>query len=121
MAGKRVSMTDMLGQGRARTGGPAEAPAGVATSERHDVETAKYKRVTVYLTEDQHRWARAAARATGDEAISASDVIRLALTRLQQAQADGLELGRELAEQAWAEVAVYRGRAKRGLPARPAR
>jgi Arc/MetJ-type ribon-helix-helix transcriptional regulator len=116
-------MTDMLGQGRARTGGPAEAsaPAGVATSERHDVETAKYKRVTVYLTEDQHRWARATARATQDETISASDVIRLALTRLQQAQADGLELGRELAEQAWAEVAVYRGRAKRGLPVRPAR
>jgi hypothetical protein len=47
-------------------------------------------------------------------------VIRLAVARLQEAQAGGLDLGRELAEQAWAEVQVYRGRAKRGLPPRPA-
>jgi Arc/MetJ-type ribon-helix-helix transcriptional regulator len=123
MPGKRVSASEMLNRGRARTAGaelPASAPAGsTATSERQDVETSKYKRVTVYLTAEQRQWAKQAARAAGDESLSASDVIRLAVTRLQQAQADGLDLGRELAEQAWAEVAVYRGRAKRGLPPRP--
>jgi Arc/MetJ-type ribon-helix-helix transcriptional regulator len=123
MPGKRVSVTEILNQGRARTAGaelPAPAPAGsTAASERQDVETSKYKRVTVYLTAEQRQWAKQAARAAGDESLSASDVIRLAVTRLQQAQADGLDLGRELAEQAWAEVAVYRGRAKRGLPPRP--
>jgi Arc/MetJ-type ribon-helix-helix transcriptional regulator len=124
MPGKRVSVTEILNQGRARTAGaelPVSAPAGsAATSERQDVETSKYKRVTVYLTDEQHRWAKQAARAAGDESLSASDVIRLAVTRLQEAQAGGLDLGRELAEQAWVEVAVYRGRAKRGLPPRPA-
>jgi Arc/MetJ-type ribon-helix-helix transcriptional regulator len=123
MPGKRVSVADILSQGRARTAGaelPA-APAGsTAASERQDVETSKYKRVTVYLTDEQHRWAKTAARAAGDESLSASDVIRLAVARLQEAQAGGLDLGRELAEQAWAEVQVYRGRAKRGLPPRPA-
>ena len=122
MPGKRMSAHDMLNQGRARTAGaelPAPAPS-TATSERQDVETSKYKRVTVYLTDEQHRWTKQAARAAGDESLSASDVIRLAVTRLQEAQAGGLDLGRELAEQAWAEVQVYRGRAKRGLPPRPA-
>lgn len=52
--------------------------------------------------------------------LSGSDVIRLAVARLQEAQAGGLDLGRELAAQAWAEVQVYRGRAKRALPPRPA-
>ena len=120
MPGKRVSVADILSQGRSRTAG-AEPPAGsTAASERQDVETSKYKRVTVYLTDEQHRWAKTAARAAGDESLSASDVIRLAVARLQEAQAGGLDLGRELAEQAWAEVQVYRGRAKRGLPPRPA-
>jgi Arc/MetJ-type ribon-helix-helix transcriptional regulator len=122
MPGKRMSAHDMLNQGRARTAGaelPAAAP-NIAASERQDVETSKYKRVTVYLTDEQHRWAKQAARAAGDESLSASDVIRLAVARLQEAQAGGLDLGRELAEQAWAEVQVYRGRAKRGLPPRPA-
>src|SRR5215211_9437726 len=114
MPGKRMSAHDMLNQGRARTAGaelPAAAPpaGSTATSERQDVETSRYKRVTVYLTDEQHRWAKQAARAAGDESLSASDVIRLAVTRLREAQAGGLELGRELAEQAWAEVAVYRG------------
>jgi hypothetical protein len=120
MAGKRLSAADMLGQGRARGGREAvedPAPAPTATSGRQDVETSRYKRVTVYLTEDQHRWAREAARGTALDGIGASDVVRLAITRLQQAE--GLDLARELAEQAWAEVAVYRGRAKRGLPPRP--
>jgi Arc/MetJ-type ribon-helix-helix transcriptional regulator len=122
MPGKRVSVADILSQGRARTAGAEPpAPAGsTVASERQDVETSKYKRVTVYLTDEQHRWAKTAARAAGDESLSASDVIRLAVARLQEAQAGGLDLGRELAEQAWAEVQVYRGRAKRGLPPRPA-
>jgi hypothetical protein len=93
MPGKRVSVADILSQGRARTAGaepPASAPAGsTAASERQDVETSKYKRVTVYLTDEQHRWAKTAARAAGDESLSASDVIRLAVARLEPVRWSG--------------------------------
>src|SRR5918993_407073 len=104
MPGKRMSAHDMLNQGRARTAGAEPPTPSAATSERQNVETSKYKRVTVYLTDEQHRWAKAAARAAGDESLSASDVIRLAVARLQEAQAGGLELGPGAGPQAWAEV-----------------
>lgn len=69
------------------------------------------------------RWRSLSIRALPTSASPgrASDVIRLAVARLQEAQAGGLDLARELAAQAWAEVQVYRGRAKRGLPPRPER
>ncbi len=124
MAGKRLSAGDMLAQGRARSGAgedrPASSPGSGAASQRPDVETSRYERVTVYLTADQKRWARDAARDTGLDGIGASDVIRLALRQLRDAaQAGQLDLARELTEQAWTEVETHRGRAKRGLPPRP--
>jgi hypothetical protein len=75
--------------------------AGV-TSGRRDVETSRYGHRLP--DRGQYRWARGTAL-DGDRRLR---------------QAEGLDLARELAEQAWAEVQVYRGRAKRGLPPRPA-
>jgi Arc/MetJ-type ribon-helix-helix transcriptional regulator len=73
--------------------------------------------VTVYLTEEQHHWAKRVAASAVDDgpALSASDVVRLALERLK---GDGGDLRQALIEQAWTEAAAYPGRAKRGMPAR---
>ena len=81
---------------------------------------ARYRRVTVYLSEEQHRWAKRVAASAVDDglALSASDVVRLALERLR---ADEGDLREALIEQAWTEAAVYPGRAKRGMPVRIAR
>jgi hypothetical protein len=46
--------------------------------------------VTVYLTEEQYRWARRVAASAVDEgpALSASDVVRLALAQLKASGED---------------------------------
>src|ERR671937_45549 len=78
-----------------------------------------YHRTTVYLTREQRQWLRrAAAKAQLDGlTVSASDVIRLALSRLKE-QVTDKQLHKELAEHVLAEAKVYPGRAKRGLPTR---
>ena len=79
----------LLSAGRARSGTMKGPSDNAQTSKRRDVPTetapARYRRVTVYLTEEQHRWARRAALSTVDDgpALSASDVVRLALERLR--------------------------------------
>ena len=78
-----------------------------------------YHRTTVYLTDEQRQWLRrAAAKAQlAGLTVSASDVIRLALSRLQE-QVSEKQLHKELAEHVLAEAELYPGRAKRGLPKR---
>jgi hypothetical protein len=76
-----------------------------------------YQRTTIYLTAEQRQWLRrVAARAQLDDLpISASDLVRLALTRLRdQLAAD--ELRKALVAHVRAEVEEYPGRARRGLP-----
>jgi Arc/MetJ-type ribon-helix-helix transcriptional regulator len=61
---------------------------------------------------------RAAAKAQLEGlTVSASDVIRLALSRLQE-QVSEKQLHKELTEHVLAEAELYPGRAKRGLPTR---
>ncbi len=76
-----------------------------------------YHRTTIYVTEEQRRWlSRIAAQAKLDGlALSASDVIRFALTTLHR-QMDDAELRKALIEHVHAEAKQYPGRAKRGLP-----
>ena len=78
-----------------------------------------YHRTTVYLTDEQRQWLRrAAAKAQLDGLIvSASDLIRLALSRLQD-QVPEKQLHKELTAHVLAEAELYPGRAKRGLPTR---
>ena len=80
--------------------------------------SARYYRVTVYLTPDQHRWIHSVARRAQHDgvAISASDVTRLAIERLRGAPERLLE---DLVDQAWSDVENLPGRAKRGLPQLP--
>jgi hypothetical protein len=76
-----------------------------------------YHRTTIYITDEQRQWlGRIAAEARLDGlSLSASDVIRLALTRLQ-AELDDAQLRNALVEHVQAEAKLYPGRAKRGLP-----
>ena len=118
---KSFSAGELLSAGRARSGVSTSGHHNVQTSQRRDVEAeappARYRRVTVYLTEEQHPWARRVAATAVEDgpALSASDVVRLALERLRAA---GGNLREALIEQAWAEAAAYPGRAKRGMPQR---
>ena len=75
-----------------------------------------YHRTTIYLTDEQWRWlSRLAAQARLDLPLSASDVIRLAVTRLRD-QLSEEELRKALIAHVRSEAERYPGRARRGLP-----
>jgi len=76
-----------------------------------------YHKVTTSLTAEQHEWIRRVAAQAQLEGISitAADVIRLALTRLQD-QLPERNLRTELIAHVLKEVEHYPGRANRGLP-----
>jgi DNA polymerase I-like protein with 3'-5' exonuclease and polymerase domains len=76
-----------------------------------------YHKVTTSLTAEQHQWIRRVAAQAQLEGVSltAADVIRLALTRLQEQLAED-ELRAELVGHVLKEVEHYPGRANRGLP-----
>jgi DNA polymerase I-like protein with 3'-5' exonuclease and polymerase domains len=79
-----------------------------------------YHKVTTSLTAEQHEWIRrVAAQAQLDGvSITSADVIRLALTRLQE-QLPEEDLRVELVAHVLQEVEQYPGRANRGLPRFP--
>jgi hypothetical protein len=76
-----------------------------------------YHKVTISLTAEQHAWIRRVAAQAQLEGVSitAADVIRLALTRLQDQLAER-DLRTELIAHVLKEVEHYPGRANRGLP-----
>ncbi len=127
MARKRFSAAEMLARGQQRTAPEAEspppapavaaAPAGAAPAKTPPAAE-RYRRVTVFVTPEQYRWARQVALQAQleDCALSASDVVRLALERLRAS--DAASLRQALVDQAWRDLQRYPGRAKRGMPAR---
>ena len=76
-----------------------------------------YHKVTTSLTAEQHEWIRRIAAQAQLEGVSitSADVIRLALTRLQDQLGEG-DLRAELIAHVLKEVERYPGRANRGLP-----
>ena len=76
-----------------------------------------YHRTTIYLTDEQWRWlGRLAAQARLDDLpLSASDVIRRAVTRRCD-QLSEKELRKALVAHVRSEAVRYPGRARRGLP-----
>ena len=80
-------------------------------------QSRSYHRTTIYLTEEQHQWlTRLAAQARLDgSTLSASDVIRYALTSLQE-RLDEAELREAVVKHVHNEAKLYPGRARRGLP-----
>jgi hypothetical protein len=76
-----------------------------------------YHRTTIYLTDEQWRWlSRLATQARLDDLpLSASDVIRLSVTRLRD-QLTERELRKALIAHVRSEAERYPVRARRGLP-----
>jgi Arc/MetJ-type ribon-helix-helix transcriptional regulator len=76
-----------------------------------------YHRTTIYLTEEQRQWlTRLAAQAKLDgSTLSASDVIRYALTTLQERLPE-TKLREAVIKHVHNEAKLYPGRARRGLP-----
>lgn len=124
----------MLSAGRRQAARPAhvaavpderldERPATaepVAEATRRPV-TQSYVKVGFFVRPDQRAWLNevaARAKLDGIDGLSASDVVRLALTRLQAEVGEGLVLTDELVAQAHAEVEQFPGRKNRGLPQR---
>lgn len=94
--GKPLSAGDLLAAGQARGRTQASRPEQGEHVPEARASRGRYSRV-VYLTEDQHRWARsvtALARRDG-LSLSRSDVVRLAVGRAR-AEADERELGKAL-------------------------
>lgn len=82
------------------------------------VQPPTYQRTTVFLTPDQRRWLKQISKALPVEGLSASDVVRLAVNRLQQDVDGGLALVEALTAQAHLEAVTLVGRRNRGLPPR---
>ena len=80
-------------------------------------QSRSYHRTTIYLTEEQRQWlTRLAAQARLEgSTLSASDVIRYALTSLQERLPEA-ELREAVIRHVHSEAKLYPGRARRGLP-----
>jgi hypothetical protein len=77
-----------------------------------------YQRATFFLTAAQRRWLKDTAHDL-PAGLSASDVVRLAVSRLRSdIEAGGVNLVDALVAQAHAEAATHPGRRNRGLPER---
>lgn len=137
---KSFTATDLLNAGRQRPGRPAEPPeqpGDMAPSRLGDVATSRpvgsttsravaestkpdgvatYQRMTVFLTSEQRRWIKDTARGLPVDGLSASDLVRLAVTHLHQQVDAGLPLLEALTAQAHQEAACHPGRKHRGLP-----
>lgn len=74
-----------------------------------------YQRSTVFFTPHQRQWIRRVTRDLPD-GLSMSDVVRLAVSRLEDDVANGLNLAPALAERAHADAEIFAGRRNRGLP-----
>jgi hypothetical protein len=78
---------------------------------------ATYQRATVFLTPAQRQWLKLTAKQLPD-GLSASDIVRLAVSRLSQDVTRGLDLVSSLTDQAHTDAEVFSGRRNRGLPPR---
>jgi hypothetical protein len=79
-------------------------------------QSRSYHRTTIYLTEEQRQWLTGLPPRPGSSStLSASDVIRYALTSLQERLPEE-ELREAVIKHVHSEAKLYPGRARRGLP-----
>lgn len=85
-------------------------------------EKKTYESTTAYLTKEQMDWLRGQVgkALVGGSRINNAAIMRLALDRLIAEVAAGLDLVPALADHALLEAQTYTGRAKSGMPQRPA-
>jgi hypothetical protein len=142
MPGKHVSAADMLNRRRdqptqeqvaeefqhiaSEQTGRASPGSNVPVTSALVVETPTYERITVYLRPDQRAWLEEVldrdirdASHKRIRSISVSDIIRLAIDRLQGAvQEDDFPLLQELISAANRDAETFVGRKNRGIPKR---
>ena len=95
------------------TGTSRLVPQAAAT---RGLVTQSYQRATFFLTPRQRRWLKDTAHDL-PAGLSASDIVRLAVSRLESAiEAGEVALVDALVAQAHAEAATHPGRRNRGLP-----
>ena len=122
MAGKGFSAKDMLGRGQqaahAEVAASDEAAPTLNEERAPATSSQRYRRVAVFLSQEQYAWVRNVALKAQmeDIPISMSDVVRLAVQRLKASRGD---VRAAVVAQAWEDVETYPGRAKRGLPEKP--
>ncbi len=126
---KGLDAAAMLGRGRsaARTAPPAPRQSDQSTTPLVTAskpvttpapERITYEKMGLSLTPDQRSWLKSVTPGLGIEGLSASDVARLAISRLQDDVEGGLPLADLLIEQAHAEAQRLAGRRNRGMPRR---
>ncbi|MGQ0680646.1 MAG: hypothetical protein ACT4OM_13510 [Actinomycetota bacterium] len=112
---KHFDAGSMLSQGRARTQrSSTEQPTRLpAPAER------TYKSLNIFVTSDQHRWAKNMARtlSDGEADCSMADLFRLAIDQL--AEKPAAEIAVEWARHANAEARLFPTRTARKLPPDP--
>jgi hypothetical protein len=86
-------------------------------SESTGQPSATYQRVTVFVTPAQRQWLKLTAKQLPD-GLSASDIVRLAISRLTLDVTDGVDLVTNLTDQAHSDAEIFSGRRNRGLPPR---
>ena len=86
-------------------------------SESNGQPSATYQRVTVFVTPAQRQWLKLTAKQLPD-GLSASDIVRLAISRLTLDVTNGLDLVTNLTDQAHSDAEIFSGRRNRGLPPR---
>jgi hypothetical protein len=126
MAGRNTA-AQMLSAGRERVSRPDPEPTASAP-EQHPIPAvtevtrrpvAQYEKISSFITPEQRQWLKDVVREAGIDGLSGSDVVRLALARLQDDAASGeLSPTEELIEQAYREAEQFPGRKNRGLPPR---
>ncbi len=125
---KTFNAADMLGRGRSAARTPTE-PQQVDQSTTPLVDQSKpksapviervtYEKMGLSLTPDQRSWLKSVTPGLGIEGLSASDVARLAISRLQDDVEGGLPLAELLVDQAHKEAERLAGRRNRGMPRR---
>jgi len=86
-------------------------------SESNGQHSATYQRVTVFVTPAQRQWLKLTAKQLPD-GLSASDIVRLAISRLTLDVTNGVDLVTNLTDQAHSDAEIFSGRRNRGLPPR---
>ena len=92
-------------------------PLDVRATVGNEPTAVTYQRVTVFLTPAQRQWLKRTAKELPD-GLSASDIVRLAVSRLTQDEMRGLDLVAHLTDQAHSDAVIFSGRRNRGLPPR---
>jgi hypothetical protein len=100
---------------------PTSAPTPPPSDQATKPPVAQYEKASIFFTPEQRQWIEDTAHALNLRGVGGSDLVRLAIVRLQADVESGFPLADELVEQVYRELERFPGRKNRGLPPRRAR